>query len=143
MERLSDLIKQQVNITDYARYSGFTLVKKGKYYSLKEHDSVIIDPRKNCFWQNSVAGTGGSIGRGGSVIDFAVHMNNLSAAAAIKELRAWVDYKNSKPVAKQEIAKRNKTLNLPPKAGNMKRVFAYLIQTRCIAPSVICYPRIC
>ena len=137
MEKISDLIKRQVMITDYARQSGFTLVKKGKYYSLKEHDSVIIDPIKNCFWQNSVSGSGNSIGRGGSVIDFAIYLNNLSISEAIKELRTQVDYKSIRPAEQKVITKKNKELNLPVKTDNMKRVFAYLIQTRCIAPSVI------
>ena len=39
-----------VPVTDLAQRMGYSLVKKGRYYSLKEHDSVIIDTTKNCFW---------------------------------------------------------------------------------------------
>ena len=35
-------IKDEVSITDYARYMGFTLLKKGNYYTMKEHDSVMM-----------------------------------------------------------------------------------------------------
>lgn len=42
-------ISSEIKITDYAQELGFTLVRKGKYYSLKEHDSVMIDPEKKFF----------------------------------------------------------------------------------------------
>ena len=64
------MIKEQVKIVDYASRMGFTVVRRGRYFSLKEHDSVIINPEKNCFWRNSKMGTGRSIGKGGSIIDF-------------------------------------------------------------------------
>ena len=40
-------IREEISIVDYASRSGYTIVRKGKYYSLKEHDSVMIDPVKN------------------------------------------------------------------------------------------------
>lgn len=41
-------IKENISIVDYASSIGFTPVRKGKYYSLKEHDSIIIDTHKTC-----------------------------------------------------------------------------------------------
>lgn len=35
---------KKISITEYARQMGFTPVKIGSYYTLKEHDSVRIDP---------------------------------------------------------------------------------------------------
>ena len=46
-------IKEDISITDYAVRLGFTLKKVGSYYTLKEHDSVRIDPVKNKFYRNS------------------------------------------------------------------------------------------
>jgi len=43
-------IKQNISIVDYASSIGFTVVRKGKFYSLKEHDSIMIDPYKNVYW---------------------------------------------------------------------------------------------
>lgn len=43
------MIKEQVKIVDYAPRMGFTVIRKGRYFSLKEHDSVIIDPEKIVF----------------------------------------------------------------------------------------------
>lgn len=39
-----------------------SLKKEGNYYTFKEHDSVVIDPNKNCFWHNSVGVSGDTIG---------------------------------------------------------------------------------
>lgn len=44
-----DWIKENISIVDYASSIGFTPVRKGKYYSLKEHDSIIIDTHKNIY----------------------------------------------------------------------------------------------
>ena len=64
MSNVYQIIKEQIRIIDYAPRLGFTVKRKGKYYSLKEHDSVIIDPEKNCFWRNSVPTIGTAIGKG-------------------------------------------------------------------------------
>lgn len=78
-------IREDLSIIEYASRSGFTLVRKGKYYSLKEHDSVMIDPVKNVYWQNSKMGYGKCIGKEGSIIDFAVNFNRMSMYEAIRE----------------------------------------------------------
>lgn len=76
-----------VPITDYATRSGFTLVRKGKYFSLKEHDSVIIDVEKNCFWRNSRFSKGYK-GGAGSIIDFAIEFNGATDNDEAGE-KAW------------------------------------------------------
>ena len=132
-------IKENVSILDYIQRSGFTLVKKGRYYSLKEHDSVIIDTRKNCYWQNSVPGSGGCIGQQGSVIDFAMRFNNLSLKDAIRELSREVPVinRNLKRKEVEEVNVVNKEFHLPEKSSDMSRVFAYLIKVRCINKSIV------
>ena len=71
-------IKSELHISDIAREMGFSIIKKGHYLTLKEHDSVIIDTEKNCFWRNSKIGNGSSIGKGGSVIDFVVEFSSMN-----------------------------------------------------------------
>lgn len=56
-------IREDISIIEYAAKSGYTLVRKGRYYSLKEHDSLMIDPVKNVYWQNSRMGYGICIGK--------------------------------------------------------------------------------
>lgn len=139
-QELMDLIKQQIQITDYARENGYTVVRAGRYYSLKEHDSVRIDPNRNCYWQNSVAGRTG-IGKGDSIIGFAkdfVHHGNLHEA--LKELSGRVRGMNYQPgalsAAREEIKKYDSP-QLPPRGENMHRMFAYLTKSRYVDPDIV------
>lgn len=120
---------KKISITEYARQMGFTLVKIGSYYTLKEHDSVRIDPRKNIFFRNST-------GDRGTVIDFVMAFKGVSCGEAIKllcdeiELPKVYKEQNSVPQKKKELI-------LPAKARNMKNVFAYLVKTRCINQKIV------
>lgn len=120
---------KKISITEYARQMGFTPVKIGSYYTLKEHDSVRIDPRKNIFFRNST-------GDRGTVIDFVMAFKSVSCGEAIKllcdeiELPKVYKEQNSVPQKKKELI-------LPAKARNMKNVFAYLVKTRCINQKIV------
>lgn len=135
-----DRIKQEVSIVDYARESGYTVKRVGRYYTLQEHDSVRLDPARNCYWQNSVAGRKG-IGEGGSVIDFAQKfVYNGDLHLALKELTArvggYVPERNT--IRKREPQVRKpKELELPERGKDMHRVYAYLTQTRCIDQDIV------
>lgn len=120
---------KKISITEYARQMGFTPVKIGSYYTLKEHDSVRIDPRKNIFFRNST-------GDRGTVIDFVMAFKGVSCGEAIKllcdeiELPKVYKEQNSVPQKKKELI-------LPAKARNMNNVFAYLVKTRCINQKIV------
>ena len=120
---------KKISITEYARQMGFTPVKIGSYYTLKEHNSVRIDPRKNIFFRNST-------GDRGTVIDFVMAFKGVSCGEAIKllcdeiELPKVYKEQNSVPQKKKELI-------LPAKARNMKNVFAYLVKTRCINQKIV------
>lgn len=139
-----------VPITDYAQRSGYTLVRKGRYYTLKEHDSVMIDTAKNCFWRNSrfVKGYKGSAG---SVIDFAIEFNGAAdAKSAMREIahmygiegekRAKVPFERPRAVKVQKKVEHKKgEIELPKKDSDNRHVYAYLLKTRCIEHSIIRY----
>lgn len=120
---------KKISITEYARQMGFTPVKIGSYHTLKEHDSVRIDPRKNIFFRNST-------GDRGTVIDFVMAFKGVSCGEAVKllcdeiELPKVYKEQNSVPQKKKELI-------LPAKARNMKNVFAYLVKTRCINQKIV------
>lgn len=141
MKDICGAVKDQVEIVDYARNMGYTVIKKGNYYSLKEHDSVMIDPEKNCYWRNSKPGNGGSIGRGGSVIDFVMEFERVSLKEALRILGNRIDFTGCSgmlPTARERWdVPKSKTLQLPPKDQNMHKVFAYLIKTRGIAAETV------
>lgn len=141
-----------IPITDYASaYCGFTLVKKGnRYVSLKEHDSVMIDVQKNCYWRNSVfqKGMKNRIGASGSIIDFAIEFNGYKepkeAMRAIALMYGISESKTTSDIPKFEAVgskKKNKSgeLILPKAAEDSKIVYRYLINERKIDASVIRY----
>lgn len=133
-------IKQQIKIVEYASRMGFTVVRKGRYYSLKEHDSVIIDPFKNCFWRNSKAGNGSSIGKGGSIIDFVLEFSGKTLHEVLKDLSAEVYGSGLPRFEKKHTQEKKKpagTLNLPQSDTHMHNVYAYLIKTRKIDPACV------
>ncbi len=132
-KQIIEKIKQQVKLTDYAEMLGFTLVKKGKYYSTKEHDSLMIDPEKQKFWHNS-------LGISGDIIDFVQHFENIDKHTALEKLTALAGISNahSAHVIPQLKNQQNQTvpqkieqeLVLPERDNHTKNVYAYLTQTR-------------
>lgn len=127
---------KRIPITEYASVLGYTVVRKGRYYSLKEHDSVMIDPERNCFWRNSMPGTGRAIGKGGSIIDFVMELDGVDVADALKQLEQY-SHLTAPPVHHPVQKQKSKKLELPKAAENMRRVFAYLIKTRKISLPVV------
>lgn len=133
-DRITAEIKSSIPIQDYAQQIGFTVQKVGSYYTLKEHDSVRIDPRKNRFVQNST-------GINGSIIDFVMHFENLDKATAIDKLAKYVNISTLPPAQVKPIkstqATEKQPLVLPEKSSTMKNVFAYLINTRKIDSTIV------
>ena len=41
-KKMIEQIKEQISILDVAKENGLTPVKRGDYYTLAEHDSVVI-----------------------------------------------------------------------------------------------------
>lgn len=130
------MCKVEVAIVDIAKYIGYTPKRIGSYYSLKEHDSVRIDPRKNLFVQNST-------GKGGSVVDFVMTFNDMTYKEAMDLLREYSGERvpdtkrSSKQVAEAKDEEKTATLKLPERDNNMKNVFAYLTKTRCIDYAIV------
>lgn len=130
------MCKVEVAIVDIAKYMGYTPRRIGSYYSLKEHDSVRIDPRKNLFVQNST-------GKGGSVVDFVMTFGNMTYKEAMDLLREYSGERepymqnNPKHATKAEGEEKTATLKLPERDNNMKNVFAYLTKTRMIDYEIV------
>lgn len=145
---------RNVPITDYAGRIGLHLFKVGKYYALKEYDSVRIDPYRNAFWRNSHYNMGsGDKSWTGGVIDFAIAFGNCEdAKTAIKEIASMYgierdkEYQGTyvrpnveKPTKPITLAGNSKVLSLPDKADENKKVWRYLVYERNINQSVVKY----
>lgn len=126
---------KELPIQDYAQHLGFTVQQVGTYYTLKEHDSVRIDPSKNRFVRNST-------GAKGSVIDFSMEFERLDKQSAISKLAGYIGADRTLPSAqvtqiKPSTKVKADKLTLPQRAENMRNIFAYLINTRKIDPQIV------
>lgn len=140
-EELISEIKNQVQITEYAREHGFTLIRKGRYYTLAQHDSVRIDTTKNYYWRNSIPGKSG-VGKGDSIIGFAAEfVHNGDLHEALKELKERIYIpEHYTPQPKGQLKEKQlvkQELILPERGKNMRRVYAYLTKSRYIAPEIV------
>lgn len=92
-------IKEQISIIDLAKEYGLTPVNKGDYYSLIEHDSVIIYPETNSFFRHKTS-------IGGDVFSFAEEIPEINKS--FKEfyflMLNKID-KTKEPTEKKEIKK--------------------------------------
>ena len=144
-----DKIKE-IPIVDHAERMGFTLTRSGKYFSLREHESVMIDIQKNCFWRNSTFSSGYK-GGAGSIIDFVMEFDGYQTAKeAIDSLGSeyGIERDNYKKVV---IPKRERViveskpkrapgdLALPERGDNLDAVYNYLLNTRKISKNVVDY----
>ena len=147
-EELIRKIKSEISILEYAKQRGYEVVRgSGKYYSLKEHDSVMIDPYKNCFWRNSQPGVCGSI------VDFAMHFHNYFGKGAASDpitqhealtiLTEMIHghmyyYVPPPPKQKEETnSAEKKSLILPERDQKISNVYAYLVHTRKLSPAIV------
>lgn len=90
-QAVRDHIVDRVKITDYAEDLGYGLMKRGRFFCLKEYHSVVIDPEKNMYRCYSMPGVGNAPCEGGTVIDFAVNYGGMDVREAIKTLSERVD----------------------------------------------------
>ena len=137
MANITQSIKDNISITDYAERLGFHVRQvSADRWTLEEHDSINInlDPRhpgrQRFIWNSQ--------GIDGSVIDFAMAMKGISQAEAIADLRRvlghqsgeyWREKREKRQAAYQPRA-APKELELPERAaGNPARVFAYLAKS--------------
>ena len=137
---VADVIKEQIDICEYARQCGLTLEPHGSkgHFNTKQHDSLVFDPVKNCFYWNSR-------NESGSVIDFVKVYHGYSTREAISHLRRFLNgepqhvHYARDPQASSRAAPAEKRAFLLPEKGNegYKRVFAYLTKTRGIDSAVV------
>ena len=124
-------LAKQKNILEVAQRLNFNLVKKGSYYSTKEHDSLIIFPNTNSFCRYST-------NQSGDVINFVMTFEGVDFKTAMNFL-INEDIKPTKKIEKKvgNIEEKKEKIILPEKARNYKHLYAYLSKTRGIDTRII------
>lgn len=126
----------EVSLTSLASSLGYTPIRSGTHFILKEMDSLVIYNDKSWHrWSGK-----GNI-TGGSQIDFLLEFGSIATVPeAIQELLAF------KGEAVQEVHmgnvqdKKEKCTNnfeLPPRNENYRRLYAYLIKTRGLSQEIV------
>ena len=121
---------KEVNLVDLARYMGFTTVRVGKYYSLKEHNSVRIHhyATYNRYSSNT----------GGDAISFVREFGGMGFQDAVGFILAYKgEHLEPEVKIKKPEDTTSKEMVLPEKADQYKRLFAYLIKTRKLSPDLV------
>lgn len=140
---------KNLSLSQLASSLGYTVVKTGAYYHLKEMDSLVIYNDRT--W-NRWSGKGKI--KGGTTIDFLIEYGNMGFditenifTQAVRYLLDYSGYKNlshseikkvleEKPLEKKE----EKVMVMPEKnPTGYKRAYAYLIQKRGISTETINY----
>ena len=124
-----------VSLTAVASAMGYTPVRQGRHYSLKEMDSLVIyNDRSWRRWSDK-----GQI-NGGTQIDFLMEFGDApNAVVAIKELLGFkgTHIEASCRVNNESEEIKSHDLVLPPKNKDYRRAFAYLIKTRGLSQEVV------
>lgn len=117
-----------VDLEEFLRRRGETLLSAGRGKRMKIDHSITI---RGCRWFDH------AVQKGGGAISFVQNYYGLSYPEAVSLLLGG-EQGQAYPVDRQK-QKPPKPFALPPKASNARRVFAYLVQHRNIAPSVVRY----
>lgn len=121
------LIQQarQANLPSYLLSRGEPLVKNGQGYSHKVHDSLKITRNMYC-WNSK--------GTKGNSLSFLQEFYNMTFLEAVQELTGE---QTRQAVPYVPVPHEHKELVMPDKDVDVKRVYAYLVQTRKIDKSVL------
>ena len=127
---------KNISIKDFCEQNGIAVSGHGKWYSLKEHDSCVINNNSNNFYWNSRQKTGDIITFVEEYygVDFKKACEILGAknrSYIIKPYNPEIEYIERE---KADTSALNKNLS---EDKYMKNTFAYLIKTRMIDPEVV------
>lgn len=117
-----------VDLVSMLKEQGETLIKDGHEYRWGRDHSVTI--RGNMWFQHN--------GRyGGCAIDFLKEFHGMNFAEAVQELLNGCKHGNLKYTKQEREAEESVSFCLPERNTNMRRLFAYLVKSRCIHADVI------
>jgi len=117
-----------VDLVDFLRRQGEQLIRSGREWRWKRHDSVTV--RGNQWFRHSVR-------QGGLAIDFVQEFYGLPFPDAVTLLLGGEKGVEFKQTDKTEPSPNRKEFVLPEAADNMRRVYAYLLKQRYIDRDVL------
>lgn len=122
------IAKYECSALEYALQKGYPLIKEGKYYHMKGHDSMIFAPNGMWYWN--------SHGVQGKALDFMMIYEGKTAREAILELTEGQTV-ISAPVRPPLPPTQEAVFALPKKSGSTKRLYSYLCGKRSLKRNVV------
>ena len=116
-----------VDLEEFLRRRGEKLITSGRDKRLASDHSITI---RGCEWFDHATE------QGGRAISFVKQFYGLSYPDAMS-LLLGDDLGGSYPVAKEKEQEPAKPFVLPPQSESMRRVYAYLLQKRCIDREIL------
>lgn len=128
----------QTSLTQLATYLGYTPRRIGKYFTLKEMDSLrIYNDRTWYRWSN----TGSRIG--GTQIDFLLEFGNANtvpeAVHQLLNLQGISPEYRAQESNSEKYSTEKKEFQLPERAQSYRIAYAYLIKTRGLSKEIVDY----
>lgn len=143
-------IARGVDLVSIAERQGFTTKRVGSYYSLKEHDSVMIKNRRSWVRFSVPKGTNGSRG---DTIEFLVQFGGMSFREAVMYLLEEAGYRYEDKNFRNETYKKHHEERkerqaieqeeekgefiLPEPNCDNRKLYGYLMNTRCLSKEVV------
>lgn len=130
-------LAKQVDLVHVASALGFHPKKIGRFYTLKEMDSIRIYNKKT--WYRFSNGTGGS------QIDFVSEFANLSVKESVEWLLDLIGYRKSETEIKKsehickEVTEEKKEFILPKASTNNTYLYSYLTKERRLSKEIVDY----
>ena len=128
----SELIQRarNANLAEYFLKSGYECEQKRNELHVKGYGGLFVNTVTNQWYCFSQSGTN----RGGNnAINCLTDVIGLDFKSAVEQLAG----SRFSEIKRTAHAENHKELSLPEKAENMKRVFAYLCQSRKISPKIV------
>ena len=139
-------IAKSVDLCSVASFLGYTVKKIGKYYTLKEMDSIRVYNRTNWYRWSRQSEKGSN---GGSQIDFLRVFAGMDVKEAVFWLLDFAGYKKADDsernnslkhcVDKSSIATEEKEFVLPKESDSFNYLYSYLQNERMISRKCIDY----
>lgn len=126
-------IAKEASALEYAKAAGYDLLQEGSTHYLREHDSMVFTLAGRWFWNSRQLS--------GRAIEFIMHYEGRSLAEAVNLLAGDnpTPSSPSKYASPPQPTPPPKPFQLPERADNMRRLFAYLCKTRCIDQAIVEY----
>ena len=120
----------EANALEYALKQGYDLIKRGRFYVMRDHDSMVFTEDGKWFWN--------SRGLRGRAIEFIMNYEHRSLREAVLILSTGMSNSHSpKKATYLPTTERQTEFVLPERAENYSKMFWYLCEKRKLDPDIV------